>query len=29
VVGIMEIVVPLKTDPGSQYIGKASDLEKL
>ena len=27
--GIMEIVVPLLTSPGSQYIGKASDLEKL
>ncbi len=29
VVGIMEILVSLMTDPGSQYIGKASDLEKL
>lgn len=27
--GIMEIVVPLLTNPGSQYIGKASDLQKL
>ncbi|HLT09163.1 MAG TPA: SPW repeat protein [Cyclobacteriaceae bacterium] len=27
--GILEIVVPLLTKPGSQYIGKASDLEKL
>jgi hypothetical protein len=29
VFGVMEIVVPLLTNPGSQYIGKASDLEKL
>lgn len=29
VVGIIEIMTALMTDPGSQYIGRASDLEKL
>ncbi|HLW19073.1 MAG TPA: SPW repeat protein [Cyclobacteriaceae bacterium] len=28
VVGIIEILVTLMTDPGSQYLGKASDLQK-